>query len=247
MTSTQTILANKIESLSVFALGALAITLLAAGCGHLPGKPDPALRPIAPNEITDFNVLFERNCAGCHGRDGTLGPAPPLNDRLFLAIVPDAELHRIVSEGRHGTSMPAFVQHRGGPLTEQQVGILAAGLKPKWQGQQLPSNDLPTYAVSAGDPQNGEQVFAQACAVCHGEHGRGGDAGTINDVAFLSLISDQALRRLVITGRPDLGMPDHAGSEGRIAGFQPLSSEQINDVVALLASWRTANSVSPAQ
>jgi hypothetical protein len=47
------------------------------------------------------------------------------------------------------------------------------------------------------------------------------------------------LRRFVITGRPDLGMPDYAGSKGRPEDFQPLTAENVTDVVALLAYWRT--------
>ena len=56
-------------------------------------------------------------------------------------------------------------------------------------------------------------------------------AGAIHDPDLLSLASDQFLRRLVITGRPDLGMPDFAGASGREPDFQPLSSQEIADLV----------------
>ncbi len=83
-----------------------------------------------------------------------------------------------------------------------------------------------------------------ACASCHGDDGRGGkSAGAINDPNFLALISDQALRRYVITGRPDLGMPDYADPKGRPEGFQPLTSQDVANVVALLADWRRGGSV----
>jgi len=65
-----------------------------------------------------------------------------------------------------------------------------------------------------------------------------GSAGAIHDAAFLSLISDQALRRYVITGRPDLGMPNYADGENRPEGFKPLTPGAIEDLVALLAHWR---------
>jgi hypothetical protein len=60
----------------------------------------------------------------------------------------------------------------------------------------------------------------------------------INDPAFLALISDQELRRYAITGRPDLGMPPYDGKAGRPADFEPLTSEEIDGLVALLAYWR---------
>ena len=98
--------------------------------------------------------------------------------------------------------MPSFAKHRGGTLTDEQIKILAGGLKPKWQSQLINATGLPPYAVTTGNASNGKQVFAAACAGCHRAQGEGGDAGAINDVAFLSLISDQALRRFIITGAP---------------------------------------------
>ena len=47
---------------------------LAAGC-DLPGRPDPADRPVPADQVKDFDVLFGTRCAGCHGADGKLGPA----------------------------------------------------------------------------------------------------------------------------------------------------------------------------
>src|SRR5262252_6151177 len=94
------------------------LTALAAGC-DLPGKPTEADRPVPADQVKDFDVLYSTHCAGCHGADGKLGPAPPLNDPLFLAIVPDAELLRVITEGRSVTPvqkspMPAFARERGG-------------------------------------------------------------------------------------------------------------------------------------
>ena len=59
----------------------------------------------------------------------------------------------------------------------------------------------------------------------------------MNDSAFLTLMSDQALRRIVITGRPDLGMPDYRHQDPKPES-KPLTSQDISDLVALLVSWR---------
>jgi cytochrome c oxidase cbb3-type subunit III len=139
--------------------------------------------------------------------------------------------------------MPAFAASAGGSLTEKQVAILAQDLKSHWKfvknTKNIPPYELPT---SKGSVKKGSEVFARACAVCHGDEGKGkkDKAGAINDPDFLALISDQALRRLIITGRPDLGMPDYAseGKDGRADDFKPLTNSEINDLTALLAAWR---------
>jgi mono/diheme cytochrome c family protein len=228
---------------------ALLVGLLAvaAGC-DFPGQPRAADRPVRADRVLDFATLYGRNCAGCHGADGRLGPAPPLNDPAFLAIVPDSVLRDVVEQGRPGTPMPAFAQSQGGPLTDAQVKALAAGIKPRWRPARPPEKSLPPYepesgGAGKGDAERGRKVFALACACCHGPRGEGGDpdsdeAGAINDPAFLALISDQALRRLAITGRPDLGMPACTEKGDRPDDFRPLNSAEVDDLVALLARWR---------
>ena len=228
----------------------LFLVVLPSGC-DFPGKPREADRPVRADQVVSFDALYGVRCAGCHGADGKLGPAPPLNDPLFLAIVPDGELRHVISEGRavsasQRSPMPAFAHGRGGPLTDAQVQALADGIKKRW-GSAASGEAPPPYFSSAdsgrGNPDEGVRVFARACAACHGGQGEGGKhdgrpVGAINERAFLALISDRALRRTVITGRPDLGMPAFNSTHGRPADFRPLTSAQIDDVVALLASWR---------
>jgi cytochrome c oxidase cbb3-type subunit 3/ubiquinol-cytochrome c reductase cytochrome c subunit len=229
----------------MFEYGRLVVLLLVCvpgGC-NMPGKPDPANAYKRPDQIVDFAVLYGRHCAACHGAAGKVGPAPPLNDPLFLAIVPDDELRTVVAKGRQGTSMPAFARDHGGHLTDEQIGILAAGLKSRWSAPEAVTDETPTYRADPGSPPgnkaDGMRTFARACGGCHGETGEGAaQAGAVNDPSFLALVSDQVLRRYVITGRPDLGMPSYRERTGRAADFAPLSSQEIADVVALLASWR---------
>jgi mono/diheme cytochrome c family protein len=228
--------------------GCMAVLLacVLTGC-DFPGRPNPADRPVSADQIVDFDSLFKANCAGCHGAQGKLGPAPPLNDAIFLSIVPDAELLRVITEGRPGTPMAPFARERGGLLNEAQVNALAAGLKSRWKVKAAVQDRLPSYLaaergaadVSTENLERGTKSFARACAVCHGEHGQGTTgAGAIHDPAFLALISDQALRRIIITGRPDLGMPNFAENKARGADYQPLSSAEFDALVALLGAWR---------
>lgn len=251
-----------------------ALLALAVGCNvELPGKPDPADRPVPQNEISSFAKLFAQNCSGCHGADGELGPAPPLNDRLFLTLIPDNTLEQVIRRGRPGTPMPAFGPAQGGTLTDEQVKIITAGLKTHWDAAASEDDDArddareaekladeaPVYLLpraealqlNVASAERGAALFATACAECHGPDGAGGDTGygsggAINDRAFLALISDQALRRIIITGRADLGMPNFAATEGRPDDYQPLTSAEVDDLVALLASWRTGNAATSA-
>ena len=93
------------------------------------GKPNPKDRPIPPDKILSFDALFSRQCAGCHGADGKLGPAPPLNDPLFRAIVPAAALEKALQEGRAETPMTAFAHKNGGTLTQAQIQVLVHEIK----------------------------------------------------------------------------------------------------------------------
>jgi mono/diheme cytochrome c family protein len=213
----------------------MPLLLLLAGC-DLPGKPDVKNRFQAPSRITDFTKLYGKNCAGCHGKDGKLGPAPPLNDAVFLAIAPEKELVKVIGEGRKGTEMPAFALERGGTLTVEQVQVLAAGLRKNWGDAEVARKKWPDYLLPAekGNADRGKVVFARVCAACHGQDGHiKPDYGAINDAAFLDLASEQALRRFVITGRADLGMPNCADHDGGA-----LSGVDINDLVALMMSWK---------
>jgi cytochrome c oxidase cbb3-type subunit III len=217
------------------------LVLLFAGC-DFPGQPKAGQRPVPAEDVVSFDVLYGRNCSGCHGADGRLGPAPPLNDPLFLSIVPDEMLARVIRDGRPGTLMPAFEKGKGGALTVAQVHVLAGGLKPRWKPAGAKSMDVPPYEVAAGGKaadstaalERGSGVYSRACADCHGAKGEGSSAGAIADPAFLALISDQALRRLIITGRTDLGMPNYAQTDGRDDNFRPLTSAEIDDLVAFL-------------
>ncbi len=223
----------------------MALALLAlAGCDAMPGRPRQSDRPAFPSEVTAFSALYGQHCAGCHGADGRFGAARPLNDPIYLALVPPERLRQIIAEGVPSTAMPAFATSAGGALTEAQIEALVSDMLTRWSqpstGQAL---ELPPYdaakpvadGVSPGDPERGREVYTMACAGCHGADGSGGrKGGSVVDAAYLALVSDQALRTAVIAGRTDLGMPDWRED---ISG-QPLTAQQVADVVAWLASQR---------
>jgi mono/diheme cytochrome c family protein len=218
---------------------ALSIFATGAGCPPPPGKPSIEDRWISPSQIMDFRQLYAQNCAGCHGADGRLGGARPLNDPLYLAFAGADVLRQVIAKGVPGTAMPGFAQTAGGNLTDRQVDLLVQEMNAQWgRPENFKSVALPPYrseSAVAGDPQRGSMAFRTNCSQCHGPEGKGGRyAGAIVDPNYLTLASDQSLRSTIVAGRPDLGMPDW---RSRLPG-QPMSVQEISDVVAWLASQR---------
>jgi cytochrome c oxidase cbb3-type subunit III len=218
----------------------LAAWILATtACGtrdSAPGRPPADSQPIQPTKIMDFTFLYARNCAGCHGPDGKGGAAIGLGDPVYLAIADDATIRRVTANGVPGTAMPAFAQHSGGMLTDDQINVIIAGIRARWaKPDALRRADPPPYrAVGPGDPKRGVSVYGIYCSSCHGADGRGGRASSIVDGSYLGLVSDQNLRTTVIAGRPEMGAPDWRDD----TPGKPMSPEDVSDVVAWLAAQR---------
>jgi mono/diheme cytochrome c family protein len=221
------------------ALVALTILATGAGCPPPPGKPAIEDRWTPPSQVMDFRQLYAQNCAGCHGADGRLGPARPMNDPLYLAFAGADVLRQVSAKGVPGTAMPGFTQPAGGNLTDRQIASLVDGMNAQWgRPEDFKDVALPPYpqeAAAAGDPRRGAAAYQTYCSQCHGASGGGGPSGgSIIDPNYLTLVSDQSLRTTIVAGRPDLGMPDW---RSRLPG-QPMSVQEISDVVAWLASQR---------
>ncbi|CAN5118481.1 hypothetical protein BH11PLA2_BH11PLA2_16680 [soil metagenome] len=205
--------------------------LVMIGCTP-PGKPVPP----AANAENSFDKLYAANCAGCHGANGEKGSAPPLNDLAFQTSMSEPEKLTIIREGRKGTAMPASATAKGGTLTDEQCQIIAKGMTSQW----FPQAGLPNIVKRSytGNAVTGKTLFAKVCASCHGANGEGGKfgdktLGAINDTAYLALVSDDYLRRLIKHGRPDLNTPS-----GHVWGKDYLSPNDFDDLTTYLASWR---------
>jgi cytochrome c oxidase cbb3-type subunit 3 len=104
-------------------------------------------------------VLFEDNCAACHGRDGrgnqALG-APDLTDGVWLYGGTGKDIVASITHGRAGV-MPAW-----NALGETTVGNLA---------QYVLSLSRQPHDVAMASA--GESVFKSTCVACHGVDGQG--------------------------------------------------------------------------
>ena len=130
--------------------------------------------------------------------------------------------------------MPAFAQSAGGMLTDKQIDAIVGGIR-SWAKPgvctalllHLMQRRPPAIRIMA------PTVYATYCSACHGPDGKGGKkASSIVNGSYLALVSDQDLRTNVIVGRPEMGAPDWRDD---VPG-RPMSTQEISDVVAWLAS-----------
>lgn len=87
----------------------------------------PAITPI-PEVQGDPNrgaVLFDQNCAVCHGANGE-GRVGAVLAKNWPAIRPDLAVRTTIQNGIPGSVMPAWSQVNGGPLTDGDINDLTA-------------------------------------------------------------------------------------------------------------------------
>jgi cytochrome c oxidase cbb3-type subunit III len=216
---------------------AALLAILLSGCGVPHGQPTKQSEVVAPKEVLEFGTLYAENCAGCHGSEGRGGAAIALANPVYLAIADDTAVRKVIANGVRGTAMPAFSESAGGMLTDAQIDLITKEIRSRWSkaGTLAIANVPPYLPKTSGDTHRGEVAYKTYCESCHGPSGVGGGKGSaITDDSFLALVSDQGLRTIVITGRPELGAPDWRGN---VPG-KPMSDQEVTDVVAWLASRR---------
>jgi cytochrome c oxidase cbb3-type subunit 3 len=103
--------------------------------------------------------LYAARCASCHGPNGRGGrDAADLAAGHFNYGATAEAIRTTITQGRE-SRMPAM----GRSLGEVDLGQLVAYV------QSLSTNDAPATAYQ----ERGKDLFAQHCAVCHGDDGRG--------------------------------------------------------------------------
>jgi mono/diheme cytochrome c family protein len=193
--------------------------IIREGGGHLEmpafeGALDPAdidtlARYVSdPPSAPEGPALFGLHCAQCH------------SNRVLLA--PDYETAKtLISLGGAHEEMPVW----GDILTDEQIDALV--------GYVLTAAELP-------DLNEAERLYLQNCAACHGNQGEGGPNPTragdiiapISSAEYLATRDDATLRSIISQGQPNFGMSPFGDAFGG-----PLTSDQIDLLVAYLRSW----------
>jgi cytochrome c oxidase cbb3-type subunit III len=221
----------KLTARAIRSLVPLALVAGSLGCDRKIGPPNDQEELMRPENVASFDRLYKQNCAACHGENGSGGPALDLANPKYQALIDDASLRRWITSGMPGTQMPAFGESAGGFLTLLQVDVLVAGMRARWDHKDNDAADMPPYSSStAGNVENGHDIFRATCSSCHQQRQQ-----KITDASYLSLVSDQSLRSIVIAGRPDLRHPDW----NQVRHGQPLTDQDVSDVIAYLHSLRS--------
>jgi len=218
---------------AIIALAILACAL-SASCGRVPLDQSAAASKVV---AVTWKSAYAQNCAACHGADGTLAAARPMRDANYLASISREQLLAVSTKGV-GVFMPALAASQGGYVPDAQIALIVDGMIAEWGKGGVPSS-VP-YSGALGSAASGATVYASFCQTCHGiPNGvSAGTGGTVTDTNYLRLVSDQMLRSQLIFGRADLGAACIGPSQPWQSAQRKLSSSEVADVVAFLASKR---------
>jgi cytochrome c oxidase cbb3-type subunit III len=150
--------------------GVLASLLVLISAAHASAQrtsaPRGATRGVVPatQNVAAGKLVFDAQCAWCHGAGGDGGTGPNLRGTLRHAT-DYASIVDIIMRGIPGTEMPSFQV----PLTDHHIRQAAAYVQSLGRAKATPL---------AGNPQHGAAVYdANGCGSCHVIGGRGGITG----------------------------------------------------------------------
>ncbi len=233
-------------------IGILGTVLMATGILiYSVNEPARLITAQASQLRTDLDegmTLYAENCSVCHGLEGEGIGSNPALDNPGLVGTDSGTLHKIISRGLYGTSMPAWNETDGGPLSDYQIGALSKLIQfGNWQetGDRVVNLGLAPKIPFVTDPDPeileglsglpdgdilalGINVYAQKCVACHGADGLGTSlAPALNDQIVREKSFDE-LDRTLRFGVPGTLM---AGWENAI------TFEELNAVLTLINRW----------
>ena len=209
--------------------------------------------PAAAQEVDDPELLeqgaqvYAENCAVCHGDDGQ-GRVGATLSKDWPSIRPDLRIRETIDRGVSGTFMPGWGQSYGGPLDDQELDAVTFYIL-SWESGE-PRVIFPTPTIDSrvvltplpgveGDPNRGGQLYAQNCAVCHGQNGEGRVGANLAQ-DWPSIRPDLRVKAVIESGVEGTFMPPWSQANGG-----PLTDQDINDITAYILTW-TSEGIEPA-
>ena len=185
--------------------------------------------PMDPKEAAAAAADYQRYCSLCHGadREGYANDeAPSLRSESLIRSGFPRQMRYTVAYGRRGTPMGAYFDEVGGPMNKADMYRLLRWLKEQVDVEPI---DMPWDAV-IGDAAQGEEIYEEQCAMCHGDNGEGDIGPAIGNPAMLSITTDAFLRYAIENGRDGTDM---------MAFSEILTSDEIDAVTSFLRSRAT--------
>jgi cytochrome c oxidase cbb3-type subunit 3/ubiquinol-cytochrome c reductase cytochrome c subunit len=190
---------------------------------------DAAPPPVDPVALAEHGkALYGKYCDFCHGKAGqgyAADEAPAIANEQFLRLADDEYLTHAIAKGRPGTTMSAWSNRGGGPLSDADVKAVVAFVR-GWQKQ--PLEDV-SGREAKGDRARGAPIYASKCVRCHGANGHEGKYIALGNADFLATASDGFIATTIERGRPGTPMIGFAGK---------IPAQGIADVTALVRSWQ---------
>jgi len=113
---------------------------------------------------------YKQYCALCHGDDRqgyANDEAPSLRSESLMRSGYPTHLLYAVAYGRRGTPMGGYFEEIGGPMSREEIYRLL-----RWLHDQVGVEPIElSLEPVIGDIALGKEIYADNCAVCHGENG----------------------------------------------------------------------------
>jgi putative heme-binding domain-containing protein len=169
------------------------VSVLLAVVQNAQNKPSVGTPEAAAARQAEAKATFTGVCASCHGLDGRGGErGSDIVSQGDVLRKGDAELIRILKEGKIAEGMPSFASQ--GPARLSALVDYLRELQGERRQAQLP-----------GDPEKGKALFfgAARCSTCHMIGGRGGFFGS-DLSAYAARIGADDVRTAIVDPNKEL-------------------------------------------
>jgi cbb3-type cytochrome c oxidase subunit III len=187
---------------------------------------------------TDGATLYGTFCASCHGPNGEgmrypgMPAFPAIGNPDFLAAASDRFIRANIERGRPGRRMPAWGAQEGG-LRPEEIDAVVGHVR-SFARDIPPPDDTEPVRWSAGDPALGAQLYAGACASCHGGQGQGGEGPALANRVLLEHATDTYLFENIRRGRRGTSMPAFGSPS---PAHRVLADGEIEAIVSFMRTW----------